>query len=75
MNSLLTTNILLLIVVIAILVLSVLVAVLIIHIIGVTRKIKHIVSVFNDDIDKVHSVFDVIKNRIVGIFTNKRVRK
>lgn len=65
MDTLLTTNILLLLIVIAIVFLTVLIAILLVHLIGTTRKIKHVATVFDDDVIRARSVVIAIKDLLL----------
>ncbi len=65
MNTLLVTNILLAAIVVATLVLAILIAIVLIHIVGITRRIKHIVTVFDDDVVRARSVVIAVKDMIM----------
>ena len=65
MNTLLATNILLAAIVLVFLVIGIMVAVLLGNLIGATRKIKHIVTVFDDDVIRARSVVSAIKDLVV----------
>ncbi len=68
MNTLLTTNILLLVIVLAISVLAIMLGVLLYHLIGTTRRIKHLVTVFDDDVIRARSVILALKDKIAETF-------
>ncbi len=61
MNTLLATNILLMAIVLVFLVIGIMIAILLGELIGVTKKIKHIVTVFDDDVIRARSVVSAIK--------------
>lgn len=71
MNTLLTTNILLLAIVIAILVMSILVSVLLIQLIGTTRRIKHLVTMLDDDVIRARSFIGAVKDALAGMIKKK----
>ena len=70
MNTLFTTNILLLVIVAAILVMTVLTSILLIHLIGTTRRIKDIVKTFDDDVHRARSVVlalkEIVSEKVFG---------
>ena len=71
MNTLLTTNILLLAIVVAILFMTILVSILLIQLISTTRKVKDIIKEFDDDIHRTRSFFTSVKNHILDLFKKK----
>ena len=75
MNTLLTTNILLLVVVVAIAVLAIMLGMLLYHLIGTTRRIKHLVTVFDDDVIRARSVILALKDKIADILSPKKSSK
>lgn len=64
MNTLLVTNILLATIVLVFLVIGIMIAILLGNLISVTKKIKHIVTVFDDDVIRARSVVSAIKDLI-----------
>lgn len=64
MNTLLVTNILLTAIVITILILAIMFAIVLINLISITRRIKHIVTVFDDDVIRARSVVVAVKDLI-----------
>ena len=71
MDTLLTTNILLLAIVVALLVMSVLISILLIQLISTTRKVRSIIKEFDDDIHRTRSFFTSVKNHILDLFKKK----
>lgn len=72
MNTLLTTNVLLMVIVLCIVVLTILVAILLIHLIGTTRKLKNIVTVFDHDVMKARSALVALKDTLVGYLVTQK---
>lgn len=72
MNTLLATNILLAVIVLCIIVLTILLATLLINVIGTTRRVKHIVTVFDDDVIRARSVVVAIKDLVVEKLFGKK---
>jgi len=72
MNTLLFTNILLLVIVAAIVVLSVLVSILLIYVIGTAKRVKNIVREFDDDIHRARSFFGAVREKVVEFFGKKK---
>lgn len=72
MNTLLATNILLAVIVFCIIVLTILLAIVLIHVAGATRRVKHIVTVFDDDVIRARSVVVAIKDLIVDKLFGKK---
>jgi len=62
MNTLLVTNILLAAIVLVFIIIGIMMAILLGELIGVTQKIKHIVTVFDDDVIRARSVVSAIKD-------------
>lgn len=75
MNTLLATNILLAAIVITILVLAALLAVVLVNLIGITRRIRHVVTVFDDDVIRARSVVAAIKDILSEKLFGKPKRK
>ena len=73
MNTLLTTNILLLAIVVAILVMTTLVSILLIQLIGTTSRIKDIVKTFDDDVHRARSLVLALKEIVAEkVFGKKK---
>lgn len=72
MNTLLTTNILMMVIVSCIVVLTILVAILLVHLISTTRKIKNIVTVFDHDVMKARSALVALKDTLVGYLVTQK---
>jgi hypothetical protein len=72
MNTLLATNILLAAIVVCIIILSILLGVILIHVAGTTRRIKHIVTVFDDDVMRARSVLLAVKDMIADKLFGKK---
>lgn len=75
MNTLLATNILLAAIVVAILAIATLFAIVLINLIGITRRIKHVVTVFDDDVIRARSVVAAIKDILSEKLFGKPKRK
>jgi hypothetical protein len=72
MNTLLATNILLMAIVLVFIIIGIMVAVLLGNLISVTKKIKHIVTVFDDDVIRARSVVSAIKDLITEKLFGKK---
>lgn len=65
MDNLLTTNILLAIVIFCFIIITILLVIVLITVIGTTRKIKHIVTMFDDDVIRARSTVIAIKDLVL----------
>lgn len=65
MQTLLLTNILLSVIVFCFIIITILFSITLVHIIGATRRIKHIATVFDDDVTRARSVITAIKDLIL----------
>lgn len=75
MQTLLATNILLSIIILCFVVITILLAIALIHIIGTTRRIKHIATVFDDDVIRARSVVVAIKDLVLENLFGKKHKK
>lgn len=75
MNTLLATNIFLAAIVVTILTIATLFAIVLINLIGITRRIKHVVTVFDDDVIRARSVVAAIKDILSEKLFGKPKRK
>ena len=75
MQTLLATNILLFIIIICFVIITILLAIVLIHIIGTTRKIKHIVTMFDDDVIRARSAIIAIKDLVIEKVFGKETKK
>lgn len=66
MHSLLMTNLLLSIIVLCVIVLTVVTTVLLIHLIHTTKKVKHIVGMFDRDLTKARGALIEFKDAIIS---------
>lgn len=78
MDNLLTTNILLAIVIFCFVIISILLVIVLITVIGTTRKIKDIVTMFDDDVIRARStviaIKDLVLEKIFGTSAPKTTR-
>lgn len=75
MQTLLATNILLFIIIICFVTITILLAIVLIHVIGTTRKIKHIVTMFDDDVVRARSAVIAIKDLVVEKVFGEETKK
>jgi hypothetical protein len=75
MQTLLITNILLAVIVLCFIIITILLSIALIYIIGATRKIKHIATVFDDDVIRARSVITAIKDFIIETLFGKGTHK
>lgn len=75
MQTLLATNILLFIIIICFVIITILFAIVLINIIGTTRKIKHIVTMFDDDVIRARSTIIAIKDLVIEKLFGKETKK
>jgi len=75
MQTLLATNILLFIIIICFVIITILLAIVLINIIGTTRKIKHIITMFDDDVIRARSAIIAIKDLVIEKVFGKEAKK
>lgn len=75
MNTLLATNIFLATIVVTILILTILLTIVLVNLIRITQRIKHVVTVFDDDVVRARSVVVAMKELIVEKLFGKVKKK
>jgi hypothetical protein len=75
MHTLLVTNILLAVIVLCFTITTLLLAIALVHIIGATRKIKHIITMFDDDAIRARSTIIAIKDLVIEKIFGKEIKK
>jgi len=75
MNTLLATNIFLATIVVTILILTILLTIVLVNLIRITQRIKHVVTVFDDDVVRARSVVIAVKEMVIEKLFGKVKKK
>lgn len=75
MQTLLATNILLFIIITCFVIITIFLAIVLINVISTTRKIKHIITMFDDDVIRARSAIIAIKDLVIEKVFGKETKK